>query len=130
MLGGLLTTFRLWNNVGLHSAAPDLMKHWGFLVQTVLLTSGGLHLLLLVLAETWRRRDSVTLILALWIAGTIYFATVLNWTVNVRSFLPMVPATAILLVRRLEACRRNFMTDTAAVAADSGGGHHFGHRRG
>ena len=110
MLGGSLTTVRLWNNVGLNSAAPDLMKHWDFLIQAVLLTAGGLHLFLLVLAETWRRRDSVTLILALWIAGTIYFATVLNWTVNVRSFLPLVPAAAILLVRRLEASRGNSPT--------------------
>ena len=111
MLGGLLTTFRLWNNVELDNAAPNLMKHWDFLIQVVILTAGGLHLLLLVVAETWRRRDSVTLILALWIAGTIYFATVLNWTVNVRSFLPMAPAAAILLVRRLEGPRGNFMTD-------------------
>ncbi len=111
MLGGLFTTFRLWNNIGLDGAAPDLMKHWDFLIQVVLLTAGGLHLLLLVLAEAWRRRDIVTLILALWIAGTIYFATVLNWTVNVRSFLPLVPAAAILLVRRLEACQGEIMTD-------------------
>ncbi len=111
MLGGLLTTFRLWNNVGLDGAAPDLMKRWDFLIQLVFLTAGGVHLLLLVVAEMWRRRDSVTLILALWIAGTIYFATVLNWTVNVRSFLPMVPAAAILVVRRLEANRGKWMTD-------------------
>ncbi len=111
MLGGLLTTFRLWNNVGLNSGAPDLMKHWGFLIQLVFLTAGGVHLLLLVVAEMWRRRDSVTLILALWIVGTIYFATVLNWIVNVRSFLPMVPAAAILAVRRLEANRGKWMTD-------------------
>ncbi len=115
MLGGLLTTFRLWNNVVLDSAAPDLMKHWDFLVQLVFLTAGGLHVLLLVVGEVWRRRDSVTLILALWIAGTIYFATVLNWTVNVRSFLPLVPAAAILVVRRLEACRGNNMTDGGLV---------------
>jgi 4-amino-4-deoxy-L-arabinose transferase-like glycosyltransferase/tetratricopeptide (TPR) repeat protein len=111
MIGGLLTMFRLWNNIGLDGAAPDLMKHWGFLIQAVLLTAGGLHVLLLVVAETWRRRDSITLILALWIAGTIYFATVLNWTVNVRSFLPLAPAAAILVVRRLEAFRGENMTD-------------------
>jgi hypothetical protein len=83
------------------------MKHWGFLIQAVLLTAGGLHLLLLVMAETWRRRDAVTIILVLWSIGVIYFATVLNWTVNVRSFLPVVPAVAILLVRRLGATREN-----------------------
>ena len=110
MLGGLLVTFHLWNDIGLNSAAVDLMKHPSFLVQTVLLTAGGLHLLLLMADETRRRRDIVTIILVLWIAGTICFATVLNWTVNVRSFLPLVPAAAILLVRRWEAFRGNFMT--------------------
>jgi hypothetical protein len=107
MLGGLLVTFQLWDHVVLNGAAPDLLRHWDFLVQAVLLTAGGLHLLLLVAAETWRRRDIVTLTLVLWITGTIYFATVLNWTVNVRSFLPLVPAVAILLVRRLETFRGN-----------------------
>jgi len=109
ILGALLLTFRLCDNLGLMCMAPDLnlMKHWDFLIQAVLLTAGGLHLLLLVVAETWRRRDAVTITLALWIIGVIYFATVLNWTVNVRSFLPVVPAVAILLVRRLEATRGN-----------------------
>ena len=79
------------------------MKHWGFLIQAVILTAGGVHLLLLVVAEAWRRRDAVTIILVLWTMGVMYFAIVLNWTVNVRSFLPVVPAVAILLVRRLEA---------------------------
>ncbi len=109
MLGALLLTFRLCNNLGLMCMAPDLnpMKQWDFLIQAVLLTAGGLHLLLLVVAETWRRRDAVTITLALWTIGVFYFATVLNWTVNVRSFLPVVPAVAILLVRRLEATRGN-----------------------
>jgi 4-amino-4-deoxy-L-arabinose transferase-like glycosyltransferase len=112
ILGIWLAMFPLWDNLGLIiNADPKRMKNWYYLLQVVLLTAGGLHVLLLVAAETWRRRDIVALILALWIAGTIYFATVLNWTVNVRSFLPMGPAAAILLVRRLEASRGNYMTD-------------------
>jgi len=107
IFGALLLTFRLCDNLGLTITPLALMKHWGFLIQAVLLTAGGLHLLLLVMAETWRRRDAVTIILVLWSIGVIYFATVLNWTVNVRSFLPVVPAVAILLVRRLGATREN-----------------------
>jgi tetratricopeptide (TPR) repeat protein len=110
ILGALLLTFRLCDNLGLTITALDPMKHWEFLIQAVLLTTGGLHLLLLVVAETWRRRDVVTITLALWTIGVIYFATVLNWTVNVRSFLPAVPAAAILLVRRLETIRGNSVT--------------------
>ncbi|HTY88098.1 MAG TPA: glycosyltransferase family 39 protein [Candidatus Acidoferrum sp.] len=107
LLGGLLVSFGLCSNVKLNNAAPDLMQYWGFVVQAALLTAGGLHVLLLMAAETWRRRDAVTLTLVFWAAGTICFATVLNWTVNVRSFLPAVPAAAILLARRLEAFPRN-----------------------
>ena len=110
MLGGLLTTFRLWNNVELNSTAHDLMKHWDFLIQAVLLTAGGLHLLLLVAAEAWQRRDRISVMLALWIISGLFFAVVLNWTVNARIFLPIVPAAAILLVRRLEASRGNSPT--------------------
>jgi hypothetical protein len=51
--------------------------------------------------ELWRRRDAVSLLLALWLGGGLLFATVLNWTVSARSFLPLVPAAAILVVRGL-----------------------------
>ena len=48
-------------------------------------------------AEMW--------LLALWCGGTFIFASLLNWTVNGRSILPLTPAAAILLVRRLELAR-------------------------
>jgi hypothetical protein len=112
VLGGLGVTFWWWNDVALNSEFPNLMKHWDFRVQVVLLVASGLHLLLLVAAEGWRRRDIVTVILVLWIAGVTCFATVLNWTVNVRSFLPLVPAVVILLARRLEAARENVVRES------------------
>ena len=77
-------------------------SQWGFLLQMSLLMAGGLHLLLLTAVELWRRRDTVAVVLAAWIYGGFTFATVLNWTVSARSLLPIVPAAAILLMRRLE----------------------------
>jgi hypothetical protein len=41
--------------------------------------------------------------LLLWVVGTLLFASFLNWTVNARSVLPLIPAVGILLARRLEA---------------------------
>jgi hypothetical protein len=38
-----------------------------------------------------------------WIAGTLLFATLVNWTVNGRSILPMAPAVGMLIARRLDA---------------------------
>ncbi len=109
IFGILLGIFYRGANLGLTYpwVNPELMNHRDFVFQVMLLTAGGLHLLLLVVAETWRRRDAVTITLALWIIGVLYFAIVLNWTVSARSFLPIVPAAAILLVRRLEATRGN-----------------------
>lgn len=49
----------------------------------------------------WRRRDAVTLLLSVWIVGTLVFAAVVNWTCNGRSVLPLVPAAAILALREL-----------------------------
>jgi 4-amino-4-deoxy-L-arabinose transferase-like glycosyltransferase len=109
---GLVVIFHAWNDVVLNNTAPDLLKHWNFLLQTVLLTAAGLHLLLLVAGEIWRQPDNVTRLLAIWIAGVLCFATVLNWTVNVRSLLPLVPAAAILLARRLKPFQGNPMTDS------------------
>lgn len=42
------------------------------------------------------------MLLALWVAGTFLFAVFINWTVNARSILPLIPAAGILLARRVE----------------------------
>jgi hypothetical protein len=111
IFGVWLGMLKQWNNLEPSSIMHlSMSKNWDFVLQVVLLTAGGLHLLLLVAAEVWRRRDTGSLILALWIMSGFLFATVLNWTVSARSFLPIVPAAAILLVRRLEATRGNAVT--------------------
>ena len=45
--------------------------------------------------------------LLLWGVGTFWFTAYLNWTINARSILPMVPAIGILLARRLERLQEN-----------------------
>ena len=109
IIGILLGIFYQGSNLGLInlSGNPDLMNHRGFALQVMLLTAGGLHLLLLVAAEAWQRRDRISVMLALWVISGLFFAVVLNWTVNARSILPIVPAAAILLVRRLGTARKN-----------------------
>ena len=75
---------------------------WSFQLQMGLLLAAGIHLLLLSAAELWRRRDAVSLMLALWLGSGFVFAAVLNWTVSARSFLPLAPMAAILVVRGLK----------------------------
>jgi hypothetical protein len=41
------------------------------------------------------------LLLFLWVTGTVGFAAFLNWTTNIRSILPILPALGILLMRRI-----------------------------
>lgn len=43
-----------------------------------------------------------SLLLAAWVGGTLLFAGAINWTLNGRSILPLVPAAAILLCRGLD----------------------------
>lgn len=82
---------------------------WGVLAQAVVYAFGGSGLLGLAGVELWRRRDASTLLLALWIGGTFFFASVVNWTVNGRSLLPMAPAAGILVARRLERLKTGWM---------------------
>ena len=83
--------------------ASGLGQQFGlsFQLQMALLLAAGIHLLVLALAGLWRRRNPISWMLALWLASGFFFAAVLNWTVSARSFLPLVPAAAILIVRGL-----------------------------
>jgi 4-amino-4-deoxy-L-arabinose transferase-like glycosyltransferase len=65
---------------------------------------GGLAVLALPILDWKRHRNAAALMLLLWVWGTFVFC-ILNWTINGRSILPMVPAVAILLLRRVEFVR-------------------------
>jgi tetratricopeptide (TPR) repeat protein len=80
----------------------DGKRHWPALLQIAVLAGAGLHVLALATIEWWQRRDAITTVLVLWILGGFVFATLLNWTISSRSLLPIVPAVAILIARRLE----------------------------
>lgn len=116
LLPVLLFSYRLWTKRelvlggGLTAAAAATALWatgigsqfgWGFRLQMGLWLAAGIHLLLLTVIELKRRRDAVSLLLTLWIGSGFAFASILNWTVSARSFLPLAPAAAILIVRRL-----------------------------
>ncbi len=75
---------------------------WDVLVQLSLWAVAGFAGLALAVDDLRRRRDAGSVLLGLWVIGTLAFAGLVNWSVNARSILPMAPAAAILLVRRLE----------------------------
>jgi hypothetical protein len=71
-------------------------------LQLALFLAGGCSVLALAVADWRSRKDAESALLALWVMGTFVFASLLNWTVNARSVLPMIPAVGILLARRME----------------------------
>jgi hypothetical protein len=72
------------------------------LFQFLIWIAGGAAVLLLSFDDLWTRRDPVALLLFLWVLGTTVFATYVNWVLNGRSVLPMVPAVAVVLIRRID----------------------------
>lgn len=77
----------------------------GFLeVQLLLFIVGGISVLALAISDVWRR-DADSVFLAAWVIGP-FVAAYLNWSVNARVVLPLIPATAILMARRLELVQR------------------------
>jgi 4-amino-4-deoxy-L-arabinose transferase-like glycosyltransferase len=75
---------------------------WLAILQFGALVAAGFALLTLAAVDWWTHRDAASLLLALWVAGIFVFATFLNWTINVRSILPLLPAVGILIARRLD----------------------------
>jgi len=75
---------------------------WGMAAQLAVFVAAGLHVLVLAYDDLRARRDAGALLLFLWIVGTFAFTTFINWTTNGRTILPLAPAAAILVVRRLE----------------------------
>jgi len=96
-------------DLGIIRAVPESINQWILVLQLALMAAAGLLLLLLTGAEVWQKRDVTSMMLAFWIMSVLFFAIGLNWTVSGRSFLLLAPAVAILLVRRLDATRGNFM---------------------
>ncbi|MBI3109377.1 MAG: glycosyltransferase family 39 protein [Candidatus Rokubacteria bacterium] len=74
---------------------------WAIVLQLGLWILAGCAIVGLAAADV-RRRHPGSLLLGLWVMGTLAFAGFFNWTVNARAMLPMAPAVAILLARRLE----------------------------
>jgi len=72
----------------------------------------------------WSDQPADGLLLASWVIGVTAFAGVVNWTLNIRSVLPAVPAAAILLAGHLDrlgwACgsrKRFFVTASLVINA-------------
>jgi 4-amino-4-deoxy-L-arabinose transferase-like glycosyltransferase len=105
ILGGLVLCILVGYVVSVHHAwfgTPPAAARWRLIsVEMAILVGGGISVVGLVCAPLFRRNGD-TAFLALWVAGTFAFASFVNWAVNARVILPMIPAVAILLVRQID----------------------------
>ncbi|MFZ0418275.1 MAG: glycosyltransferase family 39 protein [Candidatus Sulfotelmatobacter sp.] len=74
-------------------------------IHLTLFIATGFSILALAAADAWKRKDADSLLLMLWVVGTFIFTGFLNWTINARSVLPLIPAVGILLARRADQLR-------------------------
>lgn len=65
--------------------------------------AAGLSLCALTVLDLRQRRDADSLLLALWVGGTLLFAGYVNWITNSRALLPIIVPAGILVARRLES---------------------------
>jgi 4-amino-4-deoxy-L-arabinose transferase-like glycosyltransferase len=109
LLGGVggLALARGWVALGPYSeeiVGASLHAHWIITgIQLTIAIAGGIAALWMALAELRNWRDADSVFLALWVVGTFIFAAFVNWTINARSVLPLIPTAGILLARRLDA---------------------------
>ena len=88
------------------SGAQPIGPAWVFFLQYGLLAAAGVAIFCLCgsfMSQRLRRtgwRDDVFLLL--WIGGVAVFAAFLNWAINARTILPLVPAACILGARAVD----------------------------
>jgi 4-amino-4-deoxy-L-arabinose transferase-like glycosyltransferase len=75
-------------------------RRWMIIFQLSLFIISGLVIMILAFNDLYSQRDSKSLLLFLWLLGTFLFSTFINWTINIRTMLPMAPVIGILIVRQ------------------------------
>jgi hypothetical protein len=96
--------------------ALDGAPRWGLVAQVALYAALGIAALGVALADFVRRRDAEAALLLAWVAGTFVFAAFLNWTINARSVLPLLPALGIVIARRLDVLGAGALVRFASLA--------------
>ncbi len=106
---------------GWRVAEPDVPLRWWFWIQYGLWLLAGLHVITLMVAELWTRRDPDSLLLGLWFAGTLIYCLFVYQFVNIRVLLPALPAIFLICVRRLQQVNADKETGRTALQKPVGG---------
>jgi 4-amino-4-deoxy-L-arabinose transferase-like glycosyltransferase len=73
-----------------------------FPFQMAFYMAGGILIFVLASVQLKQGSDATSFTLTCWLASGFLFAAILNWTIAARSFLPLAPVAAILVVRHLK----------------------------
>ncbi|MCC6580280.1 MAG: glycosyltransferase family 39 protein [Phycisphaeraceae bacterium] len=93
----ILSPLGAWVHLPTGGMGVNIAMQWAWL------TAAGAGLMVQLVRTAWRQKqDPDTWLLFCWIVGIFTFTTAINWTVNVRSMLPLLPAVMVLLARELE----------------------------
>ena len=98
--------------------APGMNLPLGSRAQLAASVAAGVVLLAGCTFIAWRARGAANLTLLIWIAGTLVFAGVANWTVSGRTILPLVPPAAVLVARGMSMS--NLRRPLLAIALGAG----------
>jgi 4-amino-4-deoxy-L-arabinose transferase-like glycosyltransferase len=93
----------LMKKIGIFAVVENGSVNWPFVLQASLFIVAGATVIALMASDLIHYRTPESLLLAFWITGGLIFAGGLNWTISGRNFLPIAPAVALLVVRRLES---------------------------
>jgi 4-amino-4-deoxy-L-arabinose transferase-like glycosyltransferase len=104
----LLPLFYLWVTRGLTSRTDVI----AVTIEGALFASIGIGILVLAVADLIEQKTADSLLLSLWVIGTFFFATMMNWSITARTILPMAPAVVILLIRQ---CKSSAASDRLAL---------------
>jgi hypothetical protein len=100
---------------GWRVAEPEAPLRWWFWIQYGLWLLAGLHVIVLMVAELWTRRDRDSLLLGLWFSGTLIYCIFVYQFVNIRVLLPALPAIFLVCVRRLQQVHADKKNGQAAL---------------
>lgn len=76
-------------------------KNWLRVLHLSLFVFTGCCIFSLVIKDLLKNKNSESVLLFCWIFSTFIFSVFINWTVNARTMLPMLPAVGIILLRTM-----------------------------
>ena len=96
------TFFQLFGQYGPYSVPVSPTQRVFWTAHMAVFLTAGIHILFLIITDLLKNRDAIAVLLFLWSFGILYFTAFINWSINCRSLLLLVPAVVIIVVRRLE----------------------------